>query len=76
MPKVYFITDFHYDEACLYEPQYLTEHGLPKDQWVGIKALWVDRNRVHAAQDGVFVQEEVIDGEMHYRQCTPPETAV
>ena len=74
MSKTYFITDIHDGEACLYEPQYLTDEGLPKDQWLHVKAVWVDRNRVHASQDGVFVREEKIDGETHYRQCPPPET--
>lgn len=71
--KIYFITEIRDDEARLYEPQYLNGEGLPKDQWIH-KELWVDQNRVHADQDGVFVREEKIDGEIHYRQCPPPRS--
>ncbi len=73
--EVYFISEWHDDEAELIEPKYLNEEGLVPDQWHHMR-FWVDRARVYAAHDGVFVRKEKIDGENYYRQCPPPETAL
>lgn len=73
--EIYFINAWYRDEAELIEPKYLDEEGILPDQWLHMR-FWVDRERVHADQDGVFVREEEIDGETHYRQCPPPEASI
>ena len=69
--EVWFVTEFTDDEAVMCRPENLTDDGEPRHER---HVLFVDINRVHAKQDGVFVQREIIDGEVHYRQCRQPDT--
>lgn len=65
--RTFFVLDFHRDEAALCASEYLDDEGIIKDGHNG-KIFWVNRGRVIAEQDGVFVRRESIDGETFYRQ--------
>lgn len=70
----WFLLELHHDnsEAEICRAEDLTDEGELK---LGGVPYYVMIERVLARQDGVFLREETINGEVYYRECPPPATS-
>jgi hypothetical protein len=69
--RTYFVLEFVGDDyARLCASEFIDAEGSPTDEEA---PFLVEREHVYVKQDGYFVKEEKIDGEVRFRQCAAPE---